>query len=276
MKINNGIYFGSKGKQALFDLEIPENFNGTVLYFVHGYKGYKDWGAWNLIAQSFIEQGYGFAKCNLPFNGTTLTHPTEFKDLDAFAENRYTYEIDSFLSFVRFVDDLLSMEYKDYKKIYIGHSRGGGDVVLANQKLPADGMITWAAISDIENRFLKGKELKDWEEKGVYYVKNGRTGQEMPHNFSFYEDFIQHKEELNIEKAAKATVNPWLIIHAQGDLAVSIDEAKNLKSWQPKADIEIILESNHVFDAYEPFSEKVLPAKSKELVDLSLTWLQNI
>ena len=29
-----------------------------LLIFVHGYKGYKDWGAWNLMAEDFAKAGF--------------------------------------------------------------------------------------------------------------------------------------------------------------------------------------------------------------------------
>ena len=35
-----------------------------LIIFCHGYKGYKDWGAWSLMAERFAEEGYGFVKFN--------------------------------------------------------------------------------------------------------------------------------------------------------------------------------------------------------------------
>ena len=31
-----------------------------LVIFVHGYKGYKDWGAWNLMAEKFAKNGFYF------------------------------------------------------------------------------------------------------------------------------------------------------------------------------------------------------------------------
>ena len=30
----------------------------TTRDFAHGYKGYKDWGAWNLMAEKFAKNGF--------------------------------------------------------------------------------------------------------------------------------------------------------------------------------------------------------------------------
>ena len=31
-----------------------------VVVFCHGYKGFKDWGAWNLMAETFAKAGFFF------------------------------------------------------------------------------------------------------------------------------------------------------------------------------------------------------------------------
>jgi len=70
MKYKNSIYIGAKEKESLIDLEIPKQFNGQIIIFIHGFMGFKDWGAWNLVQQFFTVKGYGFCKFNtshLPF-----------------------------------------------------------------------------------------------------------------------------------------------------------------------------------------------------------------
>jgi len=34
-----------------------EKTNQPVILFCHGYKGFKDWGAWNLMAESLAKAG---------------------------------------------------------------------------------------------------------------------------------------------------------------------------------------------------------------------------
>ena len=33
-----------------------------LIIFVHGYKGYKDWGAWELMGEKFANAGFYFVK----------------------------------------------------------------------------------------------------------------------------------------------------------------------------------------------------------------------
>ena len=56
MKLVNRIYTGSNGRQSLIDLELPENFNGNLVVFVHGFMGFKDWGAWHLVQEFFTKK----------------------------------------------------------------------------------------------------------------------------------------------------------------------------------------------------------------------------
>ena len=48
-------------KPVLIDL-FYKKFNSKmpVVIFCHGYKGYKDWGAWNLVAKEFAKNNFFF------------------------------------------------------------------------------------------------------------------------------------------------------------------------------------------------------------------------
>ena len=273
MKQNDLIYIGSEGKLAGYDLMIPENFNGTLIYFIHGYKGYKNWGAWDLIADYFYRNGYGFAKCNLSHNGTSYSKPKDFSDLEAFAHNRYSFELADIKSFVNTVDKKINQEIRS--RVLIGHSRGGGDVVLSVKHLPnIDVLITWAAISDIGKRFFKGDELNTWKKTGTYSVLNGRTKQMMPHNYSFYEDYLAHKNTLDIQKHASEISIPWAIIHGTADAAVHISEGIALKKASQHAQLFQIDSANHVFGAKEPYVDMELPNHTQELVSITLAFIK--
>ena len=56
-----------------------------IILFVHGFKGFKDWGHFNLIADWFAENGFIYVKFNLSHNGTNPENPNDFVDLNAFS-----------------------------------------------------------------------------------------------------------------------------------------------------------------------------------------------
>lgn len=268
--IHNAVYEGSAGRKSLYDLEIPENFNGKLIVFIHGYMGYKDWGCWNLVQNYFVAQGYGFCKYNVSHNGGTLEQPIDFPDLDAFAENNYSKELND----LKCMFDKIGEHFEHYPDIYlIGHSRGGGIALLASDDPRIKKICTWAAIADIEKRFPTGKELEVWKTQGTRYGVNSRSNQKMPHRFSQYEDFIAHQEELNIEKACMNSKVPTLVIHGDMDTSVDIEEGRQISQWV-KTRLFEIEEANHTFGSSQPWESDELPEHLKKVCDLTLGFFQ--
>lgn len=273
MHLNNQIYNGANNRQSLIDLRLPENKSSdTILFFVHGYKGFKDWGCWNLVEHYFIDAGIGFCKLNLSHNGGTISEPIDFPDLEAFGENRYTYELEDIAEGIDWLYRQLDMS--KIKLYLIGHSRGGGDVILSGQDERVEGVITCASIADIGNRFPLGEELKKWKVDGVRFVENTRTKQQMPHHYSFYLDWYYNQDFLSIEKAAKSLNKPCLHIHGDQDEAVSIKESKALSEWTT-GKLITILGANHTFDAAHPWKEVSLPDCLKEVCKATLDFIQS-
>ena len=60
---------GKHKKSILIDVSfVAEKTNLPIIIFCHGYKGFKDWGAWNLMANAFVEAGFCFIKFNFSHN----------------------------------------------------------------------------------------------------------------------------------------------------------------------------------------------------------------
>ena len=58
-KEQNIIIQNPETKDFLADAFYPEiEAKLPLIIFVHGYKGYKDWCAWNLMAEKFAEAGF--------------------------------------------------------------------------------------------------------------------------------------------------------------------------------------------------------------------------
>ncbi len=259
IEFKNKIYEGSNQRKSLFDCQIPKNAK-AVIVFAHGYKGYKDWGAWNLMEDYFLKQGFGFVKFNMSHNGGTVDEPIDFPDLEAFGRNTYTFEINDLNGIINETDRIIRQECEMDIPIYlIGHSRGGGVAILTaaiNTKVTK--LISLAGISNIANRFPIGDELLEWEHSGVMYVANGRTNQSMPHFYSFYEDFKKNEKVLNIEAAAGSLTIPFLQIHGDMDLAVSISEGQNNARWS-NTRLCVIKGAGHTFSASQPWTNEKLP-----------------
>lgn len=265
MQIIKETYRGSVGREALIDLCIPENFNQKIVAFIHGYMGFKDWGAWNLMEEYFLNVGYAFCKFNLTHNGTTTHEPTEFADLNAFGQNRYSYEKTDVLCALDWLQNKVDLTTCTVHMV--GHSRGGGIALLCASDSRVSSVITLAAISSIEKRFDLSEEIMDnWKKTGVRYVKNGRTHQQMPHFIEQLTDFQSHSNELDIRKACMELKKPLLILHGDQDESVSIEEGKSIAEWTNQP-LQIIDGANHTFGASHPFQEQTLPTELQMCCD---------
>lgn len=254
MDIQNEVYVGAQGKRSVYDLHLPKNWNKEIILFMHGYKGYKDWGAWQLMGKAFTDNGYGFCAFNFSHNGGTTENPIDFPDLEAFANNRYSYELED----AQIMVNLLLDNYNPEKLHIIGHSRGGGIACLCAAQTPkVDSLVTLNAVDDFERRFIKGEALKAWQVNGVFTVKNGRTQQDMPHNFSFYEDYFLHEAKLNILQNLNNIEMPALHIH--GEMDETVDKSCSLSLAQhSKGKYVEIANAGHTFNTKHPWDEKAV------------------
>lgn len=228
-----------------------------LVIFVHGYKGYKDWGAWDLMAEKFAKAGFFFVKFNFSHNGTTTDDPFNFADLEAFGNNNYSKEL-SDLGIV--IDHCIRNPQVDAEKIIlIGHSRGGGiSIIKTFEDERINGLITLASVDTLD-RFPKGDFFENWKKEGVYYALNGRTKQEMPHYYQFYEDYAENIHRFDVERAAEMAKAHMLIIHGTQDEAVDVGNAEHLHILNPNSEIFLIENANHTFGAKEPWIESTLP-----------------
>ena len=265
--ISTDLYFNQTNKQK------------PLVIFCHGYKGYKDWGAFELMSLNFLKADMALLKFNFSHNGCTLNQPIDFPDLEAFGNNNYIKELDDLESIINWICN--AKEFKNEIDInnitLIGHSRGGAIAVLkAAEDLRIKKLITWAALCDLNRAmFHEGADLEQWKEDGVLYVLNGRTKQKMPHYIQFYNNFIKNKTRLSVENAAKKIMIPHLIIHGDNDLSVPFQHAQNLHRWNTTSKLIVVPKSNHVFGASQPWTKTKLPTNFKFVLEKTIAFITN-
>ncbi len=268
---------GKHQKPILTDIHFTKDgHKKPLVFFCHGYKGYKDWGAWNLMATEFAKQGFVFVKFSFSHNGGTVAQPIDFPDLKAFGENTFTKELDDVTSVIDFVlqHDTLISEMDTENITLIGHSRGGGIATLkASEDARIKNIISWAGVSDFEVRFPTGFKLFWWKVRRVAYVKNARTKQKMPHYISFYKDFIQNKERFHIQSAVKRLKANHLLIHGDDDVVVKLQESKNTHQWNPNSELYVVKGMNHALGCSQPYTEKEMPVDLQKVVAKSIAFI---
>ena len=270
-----------KGKKPLiYDATyIKNSVKKPVVILCHGYMGFKDWGAWGLAGKEFSKNNFFFVKFNFSHNGGTMEQPIDFPDLNSFANNDFTHELEDI---DRIIEHLkVSKTYSqdlDFNNIsLVGHSRGAGTVLIKTfEDTRIKKVITWAGVSDFKKRFQEGTpEFYKWEKEGVIYGENSRTKQFLPHFFQFFEDFKKNEARFNIKSAVEKLKVPYLIIHGSNDTSVLPIEGENLFSWNKQNKIERIKDADHVFSSKHPWNSKTLPKHLKKVVYLSIDFLNS-
>jgi alpha-beta hydrolase superfamily lysophospholipase len=278
MQISTNIIInGSKGKPIGLDVFYKETGKPkAIVIFVHGFKGFKDWGHFNEIAKTFAEEDFVFVKFNFSYNGTTPNNPLVFDDLEAFGNNNYIIELDDLGLVIDWIskNESLANDINPENINLIGHSRGGGIVVLkAAEDKRITKITTWAGVSDFINRNNQNT-IKLWKEKGVVHTYNMRTKQQMPLYYQFYETIQNNKERLNIVKAAKQLTIPFLIIHGTADNAVSINDAEELNRACKQSELLVIENGNHTFGVKHPFNSSVFPEQANLVIQHTLEFFK--
>ncbi|SHI65828.1 Alpha/beta hydrolase family protein [Mesonia phycicola] len=255
----------------------PTQTPKPIVIFCHGYKGFKDWGAWDLVAEKFAEEGFFFIKFNFSHNGGTPENPIDFTDLEAFAQDNFTKQLDDLQTVIDWIT--ITKEFHanaDVRNLnLIGHSRGGGvTAIKAAEEKYVKKLITWNSVSDFGSRFPQDEQLKEWKKNKFIYVENGRTKQQMPHHIQFFEDFEANKERFSIQKAVKKLTIPYLIIHAENDSTVNFSEAEKLNSINKKSRLVTIEDSDHVFNTKHPWHEANLSTDLSKVVFKTIEFIK--
>lgn len=250
--------------------------NKPLVIFLHGFKGFKDWGLFNTLMEKCIESDFCFVKFNFSHNGGTVDNPIDFPDPEAFGQNNYLLELDDIHDMVQYITsgELFPENEADYHQLYlVAHSRGGAmAIVYASENRSIKKLVTWAAVSDVVKRLPV--DCSSWKKEGVIYIENTRTKQQLPMYWSFAETTLQHANRLDIGACESRLRIPHLIVHGNCDEAVLVEEALHLKERNAHAELCIFEGANHTFGVSHPFTSKDIPQHFTAVCDKTIQFLQ--
>ncbi|MFH1195880.1 MAG: prolyl oligopeptidase family serine peptidase [bacterium] len=225
------------------------------IIYVHGFKGFKDWGFIPYTGNYFAERGFFFITFNFSLNGIG-DNPTECTELQKFANNTFTREVSELSQVIDAYCSGFFGTKKNKKLGILGHSRGGAVSLLTSSiKKEVDAVAIWASISKLD-RYTE-RQKKEWRKTGFVEIVNSRTNQVLRLNLSLLEDIEENKySSLNMEKAVSILQCPLLIAHGDQDLSVPISEGEQLYEWSDKSKTEFykLFAIGHTFDVVHPFS----------------------
>ncbi len=219
IKKETGSILSSEGLPIAYDLYTPA-VNGyaiPVVLFLHGFKGFKDWGPFPDACFEIAENGYAVVSFNLSLSGIGA-NPTEFDRLDLFARDTLSQDQEDIKSVL---NALCSKEISsgqvdfDLSRIgLIGHSRGGHSAVvglLITKKSIAWYMVGRSQLYD----FWSDEMVNDWKTKGYTDILNSRTNQVMRVDKIVYEDAVENADKLMALKRVKELHIPVCFIHGK-------------------------------------------------------------
>ncbi|WP_242920377.1 alpha/beta hydrolase family protein [Pontibacter liquoris] len=276
MKVNFVVY-PAHGRPFTADATFAQDGQPKpVVIFTHGFKGFKDWGHFNLLARYFAEQGFVFVKFNFAYNGTTVADDSDVHDLEAFGQNNFSLELDDMQALIDLLHDTqgpLQQKELDLSRIYlIGHSRGGGAVILKAAEDPrVKAVATWAAVNTFNQRWDE-LQMVDWKKEGVQWVLNSRTGQRMPLYYQIVENYFQNQDRLDIPRVIKKMQQPLLLLHGELDETLPTQMAHDLKRHKPDAELHLLPQADHSFGGKHPYDRDELPDAARAAADLSIAF----
>ena len=225
------------------------------LMYIHGFKGFKDWGFVPYAGEYFASNGISFLTFNFSHNGIG-PDMLNFTELDKFERNTLSLELAEVGELIRLISDSAYFGQPLRHRLgLIGHSRGGGIALIAAQKYAQiSAVASWSAVSSFD-RYDK-KVRQDWRKRGYHEVTNARTGQAMRMGTAMLDDLDRHgRTSLHILNAVQALRKPLLILHGQDDETVPFFEAEQLNIFaRPDvAMLRLIPNTGHTFGAKHPF-----------------------
>jgi uncharacterized protein len=223
----------------------------TAVVLCHGFKGFKDWGFFPALARAIARRGHAAVTFNLSRSGVGVDG-VDFSALDRFREQTHTGNVGDIVRVVRALSQgLLSTPPR--KLGLFGHSRGGGEALLAARLVRTDALVTWAAIATVER--WSEEQLQTWREGGDVIIPNTRTGQEMPVGPGLWRDIEENRAALRLDRAAADVRAPWLIVHGDEDESVPVEDAHLLfQAASDGTELLIVEGAGHAFGAVHPWA----------------------
>lgn len=235
------------------DLRVPQGpARRTAVILCHGFKGFRTWGSFPHLARALAARGHAAVSVDFSRNGVGADG-VDFSALELFAEQTHTRNVEE----IRMVVDAVAAGelIPGVREIGLwGHSRGGGEAVLAAAQEPRVGaLVTWAAVATVHR--WTDEQVRRWRRGETVEVANARTGQQMPIGPAYWRDVEDHTEKLDIRAAAARVEAPWLIVHGEADESVRVDDAYTLFDMAGEnAELLLVEGGDHTFGAKHPYA----------------------
>ncbi|WP_069132618.1 alpha/beta hydrolase family protein [Rhodohalobacter halophilus] len=277
----SGVIRSNEDLPIYYDLYSPSAAPSTVVpvvLFLHGFKGFKDWGAFPDACEELARAGFAVVAFNFSLNGIGK-NMTEFDQLELFERETLSQDLDDVgkvIEAIKQKEIASDRVLLDSDRIgIIGHSRGGHTAVAAAAEYSEImSLITWSAVADYNARWSEQMK-QDWEEKGFTEILNSRTHQTMKIGKVVYDDALANADRLMAIQRVRELHIPSLFLAGKEDEAVPYSDSEKLYRACPadEKEVRIIEGAGHTFNVSHPFEEEKFPPVFEEVLDHTEGWL---
>lgn len=267
-KISGKFATQHNGLQIFFDIYKPAKINKGTIIFCHGFKGFRNWGAWNLMADYFSKNGFATVLFDFSTNGIGNFNDTELTNENLFAINTLSQDQEDLTELFQYLkDNAQTLNLNIDTLILMGHSRGGATALnFAMKHEFINKLILLAPVADLIGMYKK-MGLEQWKKNGFVEISNKRTGQILKLNYSFWEDLMHNKELFDVDKNASLLQCELLIIHGTNDEAVAVSESQKIYEACLHSILIEIEGANHTFGISHPWEKgQIFPAAFNQVL----------
>jgi pimeloyl-ACP methyl ester carboxylesterase len=258
---------GADGGPLRVDVRRAGDAAATVVV-CHGFKGFKDWGFFPVIAERLARAGFAVVSFN--FSGSGVGEDGEtFSEPERFSRATYTHHVKD----LDLVLEALGAERLGFRPPalgLLGHSMGGGIAALraaADSSITA--LVTWAATARL-GRLWPRNQIAIWRRTGKLDVVNQRTGEILPLYADMLDDWERNARALDVTEAAARVRAPWLLAHGTADESVPVQDVHELAARATASQVLLVEGAGHTFGISHPWRGSTLAFD--RLCDATVDW----
>lgn len=236
---------GADGGPLRVDVRRQPKATGPAVIICHGFKGFKDWGFFPVLADRLARAGLIAVSFN--FSGSGVAEGDRFGEPERFGRATFTGD----LTDIGAVRDALragDLGPVPTRIGLFGHSRGGGMAVVFAAEQPVDALVTWNPIGKVLR--WGPRMLEIWRQAGKMDIENARTGEVLPLYTDVLDDIAAHPERLDLARRAREVTAPWLNVVGSADVTVPPTEGQ----WGDVPATIIVEGGSHTFGAVHPWA----------------------